>query len=140
MQTIKIPIIVGFLLILSSCSIFNKQKEEKKITLESGLSYVIIKKGEGEKPTINDKVKTHYHGTLPDGTVFDSSYDRGQPATFPLNRVIKGWQEGIPLMSKGAIYRFYIPAKLAYGSRGAGKSIGPNQDLIFKVELLDIIK
>ena len=138
MKTIKLPLIISLILLFTSCSI-NKPKEEK-ITLESGLSYVVIKKGNGEKPTLNDKVKTHYHGTLPDGTVFDSSYDRGAPLTFPLTRVIKGWQEGIQLMQVGAIYRFYIPAKLAYGSRGAGKKIGPNQDLVFKVELLEIVR
>lgn len=138
MKTIKLPLIISLILLFTACSV--KKPKEEKITLESGLSYVVLKKGDGEKPTINDKVKTHYHGTLPDGTVFDSSYDRGTPLTFPLNRVIKGWQEGIQLMKVGAIYKFYIPSKLAYGSRGAGKKIGPDQDLIFKVELLEIVK
>ena len=116
----------------------NKSKEG--ITaLPSGLQYEIIKKGEGPKPAATDKVKVHYHGTLLDGTVFDSSVDRGEPVTFPLNRVIKGWTEGVQLMSVGAKYRFFIPYDLAYGERGAGGMIGPYETLIFEVELLEIV-
>ena len=113
------------------------QDKEGVISLPSGLQYMVLVKGDGPKPTINDKVTTHYHGTLIDGTVFDSSYDRGQPATFPLNGVIKGWQEGIPLMPLGSKYRLFIPQNLAYGMRAMGK-IPAGATLIFDVELLDI--
>lgn len=108
------------------------------ITLPSGLRYLILKEGIGEKAKITDKVRVHYHGTLEDGTVFDSSIKRGTPLTFPLNRVIKGWQEGLQLMNPGSIYELYIPSKLGYGSRGAGK-IPPFSNLIFRVELLEIL-
>ena len=108
------------------------------VVLESGLQYEVIQEGTGAKPTMEDQVKTHYHGTLLDGTVFDSSVDRGQPATFPLGGVIEGWQEGIQLMSVGAKYKFYIPSELAYGDRGAGQKIGAGATLIFEVELLEI--
>ena len=91
------------------------------ITTESGLQYEVIVEGDGDKPTRDDQVTVHYKGTLTDGTVFDSSYDRGQPATFPLNRVVKGWQEGIPLMSVGSKYKFTVPPELGYGSRSMGK-------------------
>lgn len=110
------------------------------ITTASGLQYQVIKEGTGVKPTINDTVVANYRGTLIDGTVFDSSYKRGQPATFPLRNVIKGWQEGLPLMSVGSKYKFFIPSSLGYGARGAGATIGPNEALIFEVELLDIKK
>lgn len=115
----------------------NAKKEGVK-TLPNGMQYEVLKEGTGPKPTATSKVKTHYHGTLIDGTVFDSSVDRGEPATFPLNGVIKGWQEGIPLMSVGSKYRFYIPSELAYGDRGAGASIPPGATLIFEVELIEI--
>ena len=102
-------------------------------TTSSGLQYVILKTAEGPKPTTADRVKVHYHGTLIDGTVFDSSVDRGTPATFGVTQVIKGWIEGLQLMNTGAKYRFFIPSALAYGPQGPPK-IGPNQVLIFDVE------
>ncbi len=106
--------------------------------LPSGLQYEVIKQGNGEKPSAVDKVTCHYHGTLIDGTVFDSSVKRGQPATFPLNMVIKGWTEGLQLMNVGSRWRFFIPADLGYGNRQVGSHIGPNSTLIFEVELLGI--
>lgn len=115
-------------------------KRQGVITIESGLQYEIIKQGTGPKPTINNTVKTHYKGTLIDGTVFDSSYDRGEPISFPLSGVIKGWTEGLQLMPVGSKYKFYIPYYLAYGERGAGQIIGPYETLIFEVELLSIEK
>ena len=115
-------------------------KREGVVTLPSGLQYEIIKKGTGNKPTIADKVKTHYHGTLIDGSVFDSSVERGEPATFGVGQVIKGWQEGIPLMSPGAKYKFYIPQELAYGANPQpGSIIEPYMPLVFEVELLEIL-
>lgn len=108
------------------------------ITLPSGLKYKIIKEGSGKKPKLTNKVRTHYHGTLEDGTVFDSSYERGEPLMFRVNQVIKGWTQALQLMREGAIWELYIPSKLGYGSRGAGK-IPPFSNLIFKVELLEIV-
>lgn len=108
------------------------------VALPSGLQYAVITEGTGVKPLASNKVTCHYHGTLIDGTVFDSSVKRGQPATFPLNAVIKGWTEGVQLMSVGSKYRFFLPADLAYGERGAGGTIGPNCALIFEVELLGV--
>jgi len=113
-------------------------EKEGVVTLPSGLQYEVLVEGNGARPTINDKVKTHYHGTLADGTVFDSSIDRGEPISFPLRGVIRGWQEGIPLMPIGAKYRFYIPQELAYGMRSPSPSIPPGSMLIFDVELLGI--
>ena len=115
----------------------NKLREGVKET-ESGLQYEVIKQGKGPKPTAESTVKVHYEGTLIDGTVFDSSYQRGEPIEFPLNGVIKGWTEGLQLMPVGSIYKLYIPYELGYGERGAGQSIPPYSTLIFKVELLDI--
>ncbi|MFN3918498.1 MAG: FKBP-type peptidyl-prolyl cis-trans isomerase [Flavobacteriales bacterium] len=115
----------------------NAKKTNVKTTA-SGLQYEVISMGEGPKPTINDKVRTHYHGTLINGTVFDSSVQRGQPISFPLNGVIKGWQEGLQLMPVGSKFRFFIPYDLAYGTRGAGNNIPPYSALIFEVELLGI--
>lgn len=109
-------------------------------TTPSGLQYEVITQGSGQKPTALDVVSVHYEGTLLDGTVFDSSYDRGEPAEFPLNAVIAGWAEGIQLMNVGSVYRLFIPSKLAYGDQGAGNIISPNATLIFKVELLQILK
>ncbi len=114
-------------------------KKEGVMTLPSGLQYEVINEGTGRKPKATDQVKCHYEGTLIDGTVFDSSYRRNQPATFPLNGVIKGWTEGLQLMSEGAKYRFYIPYQLAYGAAGAGASIPPYAALIFDVELIEVI-
>ena len=116
----------------------DNSKRENVITLESGLQYEIMKTGEGPKPTLEDKVTTHYHGTLIDGTVFDSSVDRGEPASFPVNGVIKGWTEGVQLIGEGGEIMLYIPSELAYGSNGSGKDIGPNATIIFKVELIKI--
>ena len=104
----------------------------------SGLQYKVVKEGTGKKPLATDKVKVHYKGTLLDGTVFDSSYDRGEPITFPLNGVIKGWTEGLQLMSEGSKYILYIPSDLGYGDRGAGAQIKPGATLIFEVELLEV--
>ncbi|AWM32325.1 FKBP-type peptidyl-prolyl cis-trans isomerase [Hymenobacter nivis] len=107
-------------------------------TLPSGLQYEIITEGSGKKPTLKSSVTTHYHGTLPNGTVFDSSYQRGQPATFPVNGVIAGWTEALQLMPEGSKWRLYIPSDLAYGKRGAGRDIGPDAALVFDVELLKV--
>jgi FKBP-type peptidyl-prolyl cis-trans isomerase FklB len=115
----------------------NKQKDGV-VALPSGLQYEVIKEGDGPKPTEFNKVTCHYHGTLINGTVFDSSVQRGQPAAFPLNMVIKGWTEGLQLMGVGSKYRFYIPANLGYGDRQISAQIGPNSTLIFDVELLGI--
>ena len=112
-------------------------KREGVVTLPSGLQYEVLTAAEGEKPTASDRVTTHYRGTLIDGTQFDSSYDRGQPATFPLNGVIAGWTEALQLMSPGAKWRLFIPPELAYGERGQGP-IPANSTLIFDVELLEI--
>ncbi len=117
----------------------NAKKEGVKTTA-SGLQYQVIKEGKGKKPTAKDKVKVHYHGTLPDGTVFDSSVDRGTPATFGVSQVIPGWTEGLQLMTVGSKYKFFIPSNLAYGINGSGPKIGPNQALVFEVELLKIEK
>ena len=113
-------------------------KQEGVVTTASGLQYQVITEGTGPKPTAKNQVKVHYTGTLIDGTVFDSSVSRGEPATFGVTQVISGWVEGLQLMSKGAKYKFFIPSNLAYGPQGAGKAIGPNATLIFEVELLDI--
>lgn len=116
----------------------NKSKEGVKTT-DSGLQYKVVEAGQGESPAADDRVKVHYTGTLMDGTEFDSSHTRGQPATFPLNAVIPGWTEGLQLMKEGAKYKFFVPPELAYGTRGAGAKIGPNQALIFDVELLEVL-
>ena len=113
-------------------------KKEGVITLASGLQYEVITNGSGDKPKLEDNVTTHYHGTLIDGTVFDSSVDRGEPASFPVGGVIKGWTEALQLMSVGSKWKLYVPYDLAYGERGAGPQIGPYSTLIFEVELLSI--
>ena len=107
-------------------------------TTTSGLQYTVLTEGEGSVPSAEDTVQVHYTGMLLDGTVFDSSVKRGTPATFPLNRVIAGWTEGVQLMKVGSKYRFFVPPELAYGEKGAGQAIGPNATLIFDVELLSI--
>ncbi|WP_046242385.1 FKBP-type peptidyl-prolyl cis-trans isomerase [Hymenobacter terrenus] len=107
-------------------------------TLPSGLQYEVLTEGSGKKPNLSSSVTTHYHGTLINGTVFDSSYQRGQPATFPVNGVIAGWTEALQLMGEGSKYRLYIPSNLAYGKRGAGRDIPGDTALIFDVELLKV--
>ena len=116
----------------------DNKKRKGVITLESGLQYEILKSGEGAKPSLEDQVTTHYHGTLIDGTVFDSSVERGQPATFPVGGVIKGWTEALQLMAVGSKWKLFVPYSLAYGERGAGPQIGPYTTLIFEVELIKI--
>ncbi len=113
--------------------------EEGVFETESGLQYKILKEGQGRTPGIDDQVKCHYHGTLLDGTVFDSSVERRQPAVFPVNGVIQGWVEALQMMPVGAKWRLFIPSDLAYGEQGAGGVIGPNTTLIFDVELLEIV-
>lgn len=117
----------------------NKQNADVKETA-SGLQYVVEKEGEGAQPTAEDEVTVHYTGRLLDGTVFDSSVNRGEPATFPLNRVIPGWTEGVQLMKEGAKYTFFIPSDLAYGPQGVPGAIPPHSTLIFDVELIKVVK
>ena len=114
-------------------------KKEGVVTLPSGLQYQILKEGNGRKPKATDQVKCHYEGMLVDGTLFDSSIQRGEPATVPLNQVIAGWTEGLQLMQEGAKYRFFIPYSLGYGERGAGQQIPPFSTLIFDVELIEVM-
>ncbi|HBG56662.1 FKBP-type peptidyl-prolyl cis-trans isomerase [Proteiniphilum sp. UBA1028] len=114
-------------------------KKENVISLPSGLQYEVLVEGSGAKPRATDKVRCHYHGTLLNGAVFDSSVQRGQPAEFGVNQVIKGWVEALQLMSVGSKWRLFIPSDLAYGQQGAGGSIEPNSTLIFEVELLGIV-
>lgn len=113
-------------------------KREGVTTLTSGLQYEVLTAGEGAKPTADDQVRTHYHGTLVDGTVFDSSYQRGQPAEFPVGGVIAGWTEALQLMGVGSKWRLYVPSELAYGAQGVG-SIPPHSVLVFDVELLAVL-
>ncbi|HBT85668.1 MAG: FKBP-type peptidyl-prolyl cis-trans isomerase [Fermentimonas sp.] len=115
------------------------KKKDNVTALPSGLQFEVLKEGDGEIPKATDKVRCHYHGTLIDGTVFDSSVQRGQPAVFGVNQVIKGWVEALQLMSVGSKWRLYIPSELAYGEQGAGGAIEPNSALIFDVELLGIV-
>jgi FKBP-type peptidyl-prolyl cis-trans isomerase FklB len=117
----------------------NKNREGV-VTLPSGLQYMVLQEGNGASPGPSDRVTTHYHGTLIDGTVFDSSYERGQPATFPVNGVISGWTEALQRMQEGAKWRLFLPSNLAYGAQGAGEDIGPNATLIFDVELISVNK
>ncbi len=117
----------------------NNGKRAEVVTTKSGLQYEVLKEGNGKHPKATDQVRCHYEGTLLDGTVFDSSYKRNEPAVFGLNQVIAGWTEGVQLMGEGAKYRFYIPYLLAYGERGAGASIPPYSTLIFDVELLEVL-
>ena len=114
-------------------------KKDGIVVLPSGLQYQVLKEGNGKKPSAKDTVMCHYEGTLIDGTVFDSSYQRGEPATFPLQQVIAGWTEGLQLMQEGAKYRFFIPYRLGYGAGGAGAQIPPFAALIFDVELIQVV-
>lgn len=114
-------------------------KKEGVVTLPSGLQYKVLTEGNGKKPKATDKVKCHYEGMLIDGTLFDSSIQRGEPATFPLNGVIAGWTEGLQLMTEGSKYRLFIPYNLGYGERGAGASIPPYAALVFDVELIEVL-
>lgn len=114
-------------------------KKDGVVTLPSGLQYQVLKEGNGKKPKATDKVRCHYEGMLVDGTLFDSSIQRGEPAVFGLNQVIAGWTEGLQLMQEGAKYRFFIPYHLGYGESGAGKQIPPFSTLIFDVELIDVL-
>ena len=116
-----------------------KAKKEGVVTLPSGLQYQVLREGNGRKPKATDQVRCHYEGMLIDGTLFDSSIQRGEPATFPLNGVIAGWTEGLQLMQEGAKYRLFIPYHLGYGERGAGGSIPPFAALVFDVELLEVL-
>ncbi len=117
----------------------NKERAEVKVT-ESGLQYEVLTEGTGAIPAAEDEVRVHYHGTLMDGTVFDSSIERGEPAQFPVNRVIPGWTEGLQLMKVGSKYKFFIPAELAYGPRQVSAEIVANSTLVFEVELLEIVQ
>ncbi|MGB0239020.1 MAG: FKBP-type peptidyl-prolyl cis-trans isomerase [Cycloclasticus sp.] len=116
----------------------DNQAAEGVQVLESGMQYIVLNQGEGEKPSATDTVEVHYEGSLINGTVFDSSIKRGEPATFPVNGVIKGWQEALQLMEVGTKWKVFIPSELAYGEQGAGGAIGPNETLIFEMELLAI--
>ncbi len=123
----------------ASKKFLDKNAKRKGIkTTESGLQYEVVKKGKGTAPKATDKVTVHYRGTLTNGEEFDSSYSRGEPTSFPLNGVIPGWTEGVQLMKPGAKYKFYIPPQLAYGPRGAPPKIGPNEALIFDIELIKV--
>jgi len=124
---------------LGQAFMLQNKSAEGVMTTESGIQYQVLTAAEGPKPKATDKVRVHYKGTTIDGTTFDSSYDRGEPAEFGLNQVIPGWTEGVQLMSVGSKYKFVIPSNLAYGDQGAGSSIGPGETLVFEVELLDIL-
>ncbi|MDO8706749.1 MAG: FKBP-type peptidyl-prolyl cis-trans isomerase [Sulfuricaulis sp.] len=114
------------------------KKKEGVVTLPSGLQYKVLTEGKGKQPKSSDSVIAHYRGTLINGTEFDSSYKRNEPATFPVQGVVKGWQEALPLMKEGAKWQIFVPADLAYGPRGAGQAIGPNETLIFDIELISV--
>ncbi len=116
----------------------NAEREEVNVT-ESGLQYEVLAEGEGNSPAADSTVRVHYHGTLLNDQVFDSSYERGQPAEFPVNGVIKGWTEALQMMKEGAKWRLYVPNELAYGEQGAGAAIAPYSTLVFDVELLDVL-
>lgn len=118
----------------------NKKNDKDVKTLPSGLQYKVLREGTGPSPKSDDTVTTHYRGTLIDGTEFDSSYSRGEPSTFALNQVIKGWQEALQLMKVGSKWKVFVPSDLAYGEQGAGRAIGPNATLVFEIELLSIQK
>jgi len=117
----------------------NKERPEVKVT-ESEMQYEVLQEGDGPKPEATDRVRVHYHGTLIDGTVFDSSVEEGEPVVFGVNQVIPGWTEALQMMPVGSKWKIYLPSDLAYGERGAGGDIGPNETLIFEVELLEIVE
>lgn len=123
---------------MSEAFLAENKTKEGVVTLPSGLQYKVLRAGTGKSPKATDTVVTHYRGTLIDGKEFDSSYRRGQPASFPVNRVIAGWTEALQLMQCGAKWQLFVPARLAYGDRGAGPDIGPGATLIFEVELIEI--
>ena len=134
-----------FALLACACSLppaydFLAENAQREGVIErpSGLQYRVLKEGTGVRPGVRDQVTVHYRGRLIDGTEFDSSYKRGKPATFQLNRVISGWTEGLALMREGATWVLFIPPELAYGERGSGQTIGPNETLIFEVELIKV--
>lgn len=140
LATTLIPLTIMAQTALEKGEAFLKQNATKEgvKTTASGLQYKVLTEGSGKSPKATDTVTVNYRGTLIDGTEFDSSYKRGEPISFPLNGVIPGWTEGVQLMKEGAKYQFTIPSKLAYGSRGAGGVIGPDETLIFEVELLKV--
>lgn len=128
-------------LLLSSVALGQSaQQEPGTVVLKSGVIYTSIKEGTGAGPKAKDKVKVHYRGTLPGGEEFDSSYARGEPATFPLNAVIKCWTDGVQLMKPGGKAKLVCPPSTAYGERGAGKKIGPNATILFEIELLEVVR
>ena len=129
----------GVLALLALTCVACAADEGGVITTDSGLQYEVLRDGDGPSPTINDQVVVHYRGTLTDGTEFDASYDRGEPNTFPVNGLIEGFSEALQLMSVGSHVRVTIPSELAYGEAGAGALIGPNETLIFEIELLEIV-
>ncbi|MGC9354697.1 MAG: FKBP-type peptidyl-prolyl cis-trans isomerase [Mariniphaga sp.] len=126
--------------LVAGLEFLEKNRSKEGVTeLPSGLQYQVIKEGDGDLPSLTDEVKCHYHGSLIDGTVFDSSVERGQPAVFPVNGVIRGWVEALQLMPVGSKWRLFVPPELGYGEQGAGGAIGPNSTLVFDVELLEIV-
>lgn len=126
--------------LVAGLEFLEKNRSKEGVTeLPSGLQYLVIKEGDGDLPSLTDEVKCHYHGRLIDGTVFDSSVERGQPAVFPVNGVIRGWVEALQLMPVGSKWRLFVPPELGYGEQGAGGAIGPNSTLVFDVELLEIV-
>jgi FKBP-type peptidyl-prolyl cis-trans isomerase FklB len=126
--------------LVAGLEFLEKNRSKEGVTeLPSGLQYLVIKEGDGDLPSLTDEVKCHYHGRLIDGTVFDSSVERGQPAVFPVNGVIQGWVEALQLMPVGSKWRLFVPPELGYGEQGAGGAIGPNSTLVFDVELLEIV-
>lgn len=126
--------------LVAELEFLEKNRSKEGVTeLPSGLQYLVIKEGDGDLPSLTDEVKCHYHGRLIDGTVFDSSVERGQPAVFPVNGVIQGWVEALQLMPVGSKWRLFVPPELGYGEQGAGGAIGPNSTLVFDVELLEIV-
>ncbi len=144
MHKLFLPLVIGLATLAANTSVADDYlaamaAEEGAVTTGSGLVFRELVAGTGESPTVNDTVRAHYHGTLPDGTVFDSSVDRGQPLVISLGRVIRCWQEGIPMLRTGGKAKLTCPADIAYGSRGAGGVIPPGATLTFEVELLEVV-